>query len=216
MEGGWRRHTITVRVGRRGRRHGAKGSAVSGYEFALFLHVCGALVLFAAIGLELVGGSQLFGARDVAPIRLWSGALAVNGRLFPIAVVLLLASGLFMTFDEWEITTPWVLTSLIGLIVMSGVGSSVQGRRMPAVHEAAAALPDGPTPGPLRAQVVDPVMWTSIGGSAGSGLGIVFLMTTKPGWVGSIAVIVVAALVGAGAGRAAAGRAYAHASPHVA
>jgi uncharacterized membrane protein len=189
---------------------------MEGYEFALFLHVCGALVLFAAIGLEMVGGSQLFGAREVAAIRLWSGALAVNGRLFPIAVVGLLASGLFMTFDAWEITTPWVLTSLIAFVVMSGLGSTVQGRRMPAIHAAAAALPDGPMPEQLRAQVVDPVMWTAIGGSAGSGLGIVFLMTTKPGWVGSILVIVVAALVGAGAGRAAASRAGANASPQVA
>lgn len=189
---------------------------MTGYEFALFLHICGVIVLFSAISLELVAGRQLFGARDVATVRTWSGALAVNGRLFPVAVLVLIASGLFMTFDAWEITTPWVLTSLIALIAMSGLGSTVQGRRMTAVGQSAAALPDGPAPAQLRAQVVDPVMWTSIGASDGTGLGIVFLMTTKPGWLGSVAVVVVAALAGAAIGRASAGRASAAASPQAA
>lgn len=189
---------------------------MTGYEFALFLHICGVIVLFSAISLELVAGRQLFGARDVATVRTWTGVLAVNGRLFPIAVLVLIATGLFMTFDTWEITTPWVLTSLITLIGMSGLGSTVQGRRLQAVHQSAAALPDGPTAAPLQAQILDPVMWTSIGASDGAGLGIVFLMTTKPGWLGSLAVVVVAALVGAAIGRAAAGRASATASPRIA
>jgi len=189
---------------------------MTGYEFALFLHVCGALMLFAAIGLEMVGARNLFAAGDVTAIRLWSGALAVNGKLFPIATLLLLASGLSMTFTAWEITTPWVLTSLIALGAMSGVGNVVQGRRMPALHQAAQALPDGPASPALRTQVADATLWTGVGASAGTGLGIVFLMTTKPGWFGSIAVLVGAGLVGAAVARAAAGRAGATASPRVA
>jgi hypothetical protein len=56
--------------------------------------------------------------------------------------------------------------------------------------------PNGPLPEPLYARIHDPVLSAGLNGTAATVLGIVFLMTTKPALVDSIAVIAVALVLG--------------------
>ena len=171
------------------------------YTIALFLHVCGALALFAAIGIELVGVVGLRHARTVGQVRTYARVVKVTEPMFPGASVLVLGAGLYMTLTEWSFRTPFVLVGLITLVAMALMGATVQGKRWQMVGKAAEELPDGPVPESLRQRIDDPVAWSSMGGSVCAAVGVVSLMTIKPGWVAAIAIVTIAYAIGALAGR---------------
>jgi hypothetical protein len=55
--------------------------------------------------------------------------------------------------------------------------------------------PPGPISASLRAQIMDPVLYTATWLLAGLGIGILYLMTNKPETVESIAAMVLAVIV---------------------
>ena len=170
------------------------------YKIALFLHVCGALGLFAAVGIEVVGTLGFRRAQTVDQVRTYARVVKVSEPMFPVVSVLLLAAGIYMTIMEWSFRTPFVVVGLITLIAMAVLGSTVQGKHWQAVEKAAHDLPDGPVPPSLRRLIDGPRAWASMGGSVAVALGVVALMTIKPGWVASIATVAIAYAVGGVAG----------------
>ena len=88
------------------------------YSLALFAHIVGVLGLFIAIGLVLIGVLRLQQAQTVAQVRERINLTSIQGRLLPIASLLILLAGIYMTVTTWGWTTPWIDVSLAALVVI--------------------------------------------------------------------------------------------------
>ena len=66
----------------------------------------------------------------------------------------------------------------------------------PRTRFAASPTLAGAIPAELKRQIADPVLWMAVQMNGFIGLGVVFLMTTKPGLVGSLITLIVALVLG--------------------
>jgi hypothetical protein len=166
------------------------------YGIVLFAHIVGMLALFLAIGVQWVALTRLYNARAVTQVREWVNVIVALGRIAPVASLLILAAGLYMTFADWSIVTAWIDVSLAAFVLLGVLGSAVNRRKLAAIQNAVRQAPDGVVTGELRGLITDAALRTSIYTSGWLGLGIVCLMTVKPDLIGSVAVMVVSVLLG--------------------
>ena len=176
---------------------------MSVYSIAVFLHIVGALGIFAAIGLEWAGLSNLRRASDTAQVREWFRLLAAPRTVAGPSGLLVLVSGIYLSATRWG-PQGWILVALGGMVLIAVVGGAVGGRRAAAI---ARALPAeaGPVPPTLRQRLDDPALTLSLRARTALLLGIVFLMTVRPSWGGALAVMGIALLLGLAASRPALG-----------
>ena len=168
------------------------------YNVALLVHILGVLGVFIATGIEQVVLLRLRAARTTQLVREWVRVMDGVDRLFPPSVLLILLAGLYMTFTVWGWGQAWIDVAL-GTLVLTGIlGKAVNGAGLKAIGQAVADLPDGPLSADLRRLIYDPVLSTSTSITAFLTLGIVFLMTLKPGWLGSLGIIAGALVVAVG------------------
>jgi protein-S-isoprenylcysteine O-methyltransferase Ste14 len=176
------------------------------YGIALFIHMLGVITMFGAFVLLQRVGAQVREAETAEQLRSSIGILRPLGQMFTTATVFLLASGLYMTAQVWTFTTSWVVVGIATILMIMGLGSSIPGRRLGQIAGAAMKAPAGPLPDELRLATKDPMLWMVATLNSAAALGVVWLMTNKPGWVVSIAVVVVLAAAGAFSGRSMAAR----------
>jgi hypothetical protein len=178
------------------------------YDAMLFVHILGVVLLFGAITLTQVGVTRLGRVATLEEMRLWVGMTQIAGRMFPISFVLILIGGLYMAGDRWSFGDPWIVVALASLVLMGALGGGVLGRTLESVGRSLAAEgSDRPAAAPpdfaarLSASLRPPMM-----ALAGVAIGVLWLMTNKPGWFVSIAVVAGLGLVGAAVGVAMARR----------
>jgi hypothetical protein len=174
------------------------------YNVVLFIHLLGVVLLFGALAMSQRGGMGLRKASTIGEARTWLNLLASTGPMFPIAGVILLVSGLYMANDVWSFSTPWVVVAFWGLIVLQAVGGLVVGNRLQKIGKMAGAAEGGIT-AEMAGLIADPILWASASSLNSGAVGILWLMTNKPGWGESVGVVVVLAVVGAIAGYMTAG-----------
>jgi hypothetical protein len=172
-------------------------------DIALFFHICGVLTLFGSALLEITSLLRMRAATSVAVARAWAGVNKPLEATFPIAVVLLLASGLYMLHNnpDFKTTQPWAMVVLVLLIVLAIVGAIFHGRTLGTIAEELAAASHGAIPREIEARIHNPILLTSISSMSVAILGAVALMTVKPGLRDSIIVLGVALVIGAGLGQ---------------
>jgi len=132
-------------------------------------------------------------------VRLWMGFLRSAAGMLPAAVVILLASGLYMMVQSWSLRTPFVAVGLVTLLLMAGVGAGFVGRRLAAIGRAAGAETSGALT-PDLAWLHAPATWIALSALNGSALGVLWIMTNKPGWAASIGIVAALAAVGGAIG----------------
>ena len=176
---------------------------MSVYSISVFLHVVGALGLFASVGLEQAGLAGLGRASTSGQAREWVRLLRGRQRLDGPSGLIILATGFYMAATRWRFQ-PWMGAALLGMVLMAAIGAALTGRRVGAI---ARELPagDGPVPTALRDRLRDPVLRASALLRAALGLGIVFDMSVKPDRATSLAALGVALALG-GAWAALSGR----------
>ncbi len=174
------------------------------YRIALFLHIVGALGLFVGLGLEWMSVRQLRRAFTGGEAIGWIRPLGSLRRLYPASMAAILASGLYMTAAGWG-RVWWAVFGLIGMVLIAAIGRGLAGGRMSAVRRATFEE-GGPLSPASRALLRDPVLWGSVQARVALALGIVFLMSVKPGLTGSLATLAVASLAGIAASTRAWGR----------
>jgi hypothetical protein len=173
---------------------------------ALFVHLVGVITLFVAMALIQLSGARVRSSSTVEEVRTWLGLVRPANRLFPIASLLILASGLYMTARMWSFDLPWVLVAIGAVVVMGIVGGRVVGQGLGRI--ASAATGTGPVSDKLAALAHAPGPWAAATAVNGMGLAVVWIMARKSGWVESIAALAGLAALGAMAGaRMARGRA---------
>ncbi|HEY7355081.1 MAG TPA: DUF2269 family protein [Ktedonobacterales bacterium] len=168
---------------------------MSWYTLALFAHILGVIGLFVGLSFTLASALRLRQARTAAQVREGASGVGIQRGLVPIASLLILLAGIYMTVVAWDWAPPWILVSLAALIVM-GVLGAVSARRLEAIKKAAAEVSGEAIPPALKRQLADPVLLTAVLTACAVGLGVVFLMTTKPDLIGSLIALAAALVLG--------------------
>ena len=169
-----------------------RGTLMTLYSFALFIHIIGSLLLCIAFTAEGIGLLQFRRATTNSAIRQWEGVLGL-GRVFgPASVVTILASGLYLMISSWG-WVPWIAVGLLAWVLIAVLGA-VNGIRLSLTIR---QLPAGAAPGTSlqsRAFVISWVTRLSIA------VGIVFVMTSKPDLLGALLSILITAAFGVASG----------------
>ncbi len=168
---------------------------MSFYPIALFLHIVGALGLFASIGLEWVSLLNLRRAETTLEVQLAARGLNIVRMLGMVSMVVILVAGFYMMATVWK-GTPWIFVTLVSLLLFPVVGI-LGGRRLAVLGQVLGPQGQRGTLSPaVRQQLQHPLILASIQIRTAVALGIVFLMTVKPDLSGSIATILAALVLG--------------------
>ena len=163
------------------------------YSIALFLHIAGALGVFAALALDWVGVANLRRARTVDQVREWAGLYRIIRVLGAASVGALLVFGLYMTAVTWG-PTGWIGVGFFSLLFIAVLGA-VSGIRLGRIL-AAALKGQGALAEDLRGALRSPLFVASVRTRTAVASGVVFLMTVKPDGAGSLLVVAIALVVG--------------------
>jgi len=166
------------------------------YNIALFLHIVGALIMGSAQVLEQVGVGRIRQAKTTQDLGTVLGFVRPLSGLYQLSGAFILLSGIYLSIVAWG-AEAWIIVSLAVVLVLAISGPRVSGVRFREIGQRAAAE-DGALSAGLRSLTHAPILEWSHYLRMGAFLGIVLLMVTKPGLVGSL-LVVVGALVVAGA-----------------
>ncbi|MGH9771576.1 MAG: hypothetical protein ACRD4Q_07745 [Candidatus Acidiferrales bacterium] len=170
---------------------------MSAYGFVLFIHFCALIAAFAASALTHFAESRMSAAPTVADVRNWAGLTERVAMAFPIAIVVLVGSGIYMVQAAWPWNAGWIDASLAGVFVLVINGPLIIGSRHRWIMRSLAVTGDGPVNPELARLVRDPLMRSASWANTILALGIVLVMVIKPSLAASIAILVVALIVGA-------------------
>jgi hypothetical protein len=166
---------------------------MNNYSIALFVHIVSALGFFVTLGLELTSLRHLRGATTTEQVREWMRVPAEMGRMGMISMLTLLVAGFYMMAISWG-AVAWIMVTL-GAIVVMIPAMVLTRRRMMAIGKTA-STERGPVSSALSQLLHDPMLTISLQTRVAIALGIVFLMTVKPGLGGSLLAIAVAIVLG--------------------
>lgn len=169
---------------------------MTAYDFALFIHMAGLISMFGGFVIHVRAGARLRASTDLAQARSWLELLESSATMFPAGTMLLLFSGLYMTFSRWTATQPWIVAAFTGLLTIWLVGSRVAGRHLQTLRTAADQS-RGSISRELAASIATPLPWTILTSLNGLAMGIVFVMSLKPGWILAFSAEAAAAAAGA-------------------
>ncbi len=122
---------------------------MSSYTLELFLHVSGAIGVFAGVGIWLFGLFALRRARRVEQVRAIAWLIIVTIPFMVLSLVLMGAAGLVMAISTWGLQTPWIIVSLVSLVLFAPINVFVLDPRMRALFAKAGEAPEGPLPDEL-------------------------------------------------------------------
>jgi hypothetical protein len=169
------------------------------YHYVLYVHLLSLFVGIGAGSVLLACLFQLRAARTLEQAAPWGMLAGKVGKLFPVAIVGLFGTGLYMTTESsfpWSMSTGWVDVGM-ALVVLLAQGGGIAERTG---HKLAAAL-QANGPGPLgpeaRRMALHPGLWVVEFSNLGIVFGVVWNMTQKPGLGGSLAAVLVGYAVGA-------------------
>jgi hypothetical protein len=155
------------------------------YSIALFLHVVGALLLFVTLTVEGIALRQLRRAATAEAAQGATASLRLNRVVGPLSALGVLIPGLYMTAYSWG-PVAWIVVALVSWALLAVLGA-VNGMRILALERSQAILTG----------IQNPVFLVSWLTRVGIALGVVFLMTVKPGAVAAVLAILLAAAAGA-------------------
>ena len=167
------------------------------YPIALFVHILGAIAYFVIFGVVYAAVVGIRQARNVQALRLWAGATKVAERLHPVSSLCILVAGFYMVIVAWGWQADWAFISLGTYVLLGFAAGSLQGRRIAAIERQVKDMPvDAPLPAAIVARTQDPVLWVATNAMVAVAIGIVFLMTVKPGILGALVALLVALAAG--------------------
>ena len=168
------------------------------YHYVLYVHL---LSLFVGIG----AGSVLFtcllqlrAARTLEAAVPWGMVSGKVAKLFPVAILGLFLTGAYMTHKIWTWSTPWIDLGIAALVLLGVQGGGIAEHTAKKLQAAMMANGPGPLGAEARRMTLHPGLWVVELSNLGVVFGVVWNMTEKPGWGGSIAAVVVGYAVGAG------------------
>ena len=169
---------------------------MSPYGISLFLHMVGVIGLLGAALMMHLMGTRVRTAATVEEVRVWLNFGRSITLFFPISSGIILLTGLHLTGTGWDFRQPWIVVALVGLLALLPVGPVVQRPRFMAMGMAAGKAAPGRVTPDLRALLLNPAAWRLVSATTGVGLGNLWIMTQKPGWIGALVPPLLLALLG--------------------
>lgn len=166
------------------------------YSIALFLHIVGALGFFSGFALEWTGLRHVQRAILSDHARTWMHILAGARRLEMPSGLTMLVTGIYMTVTAWR-GVAWTKVALMSVVLLMALGMILTRPRLAALGQALAGE-KATLSYHFHALAHHPLLAISLQTRITIALGIVFLMTVKPGLGGSLLTIIVAAVIGLG------------------
>jgi hypothetical protein len=167
------------------------------YHYVLFVHLLSLFIGIGAGSVLLVCLFQLRAARTLETAVPWGMVSGKTAKLFPVAILGLFATGAYMTHKFWTWSTPWIVIGIVALVVLGAQGGGIGEHTAKKLQAAMRANGPGPLGREARRMALHPGLWVVEFANFGIVLGVVWNMTEKPGWGGSIAAVVVGYAVGA-------------------
>lgn len=166
------------------------------YQIALFIHLIALVAAATASGIVHFAAARRGSAPTLRHALEWGGVMGKAARVFPIAVLTLIASGGYMVAGRWSWTLGWVQAGLAGAVALLVIGA-VLGKRgagaaratVARLQQAGRELPNDGAPDRLASTLSD--------GNTGLALAIVLAMTIKLGLAGSLAILAIGWAAGA-------------------
>jgi hypothetical protein len=168
------------------------------YHYVLYVHLLSLLLGMGAGAVLLTCLFQLRAARTVEQAVPWGMVSGKVARLFPVAILGLFGTGAYMTSNLWTWSTPWIVVGIAALVVLGVQGGGIAEHTAKKLQAAMMANGPGPIGAEARRMTLHPGLWVVELSNLGLVLGVVWNMTEKPGWGGSIGALVVGYAVGAG------------------
>ena len=168
------------------------------YHYVLYVHL---LSLFVGIGAGAVLFTCLFqlrAARTLEAAMPWGMVSGKVAKLFPVAILGLFLTGAYMTHKIWTWSTPWIDLGIAALVLLGVQGGGIAEHTAKKLQAAMKANGPGPLGAEARRMTLHPGLWVVELSNLGVVFGVVWNMTEKPSWGGSIAAVVVGYAVGAG------------------
>jgi hypothetical protein len=165
---------------------------VTFYSILIFLHVLGAVGVFAAWGIEAVGLGHLRQAPTAEQARTGMALRAKAVPLGPLAMLTALATGLWMMGLRWG-HQPWIAAAMVALVLMVAIGVVLERRAGPRLT---AALADGRPQLTSTVTRAGELLMISLRLRITLAVAILALMTVKPGTTGSVSILVAALAIG--------------------
>jgi hypothetical protein len=168
------------------------------YHYVLYVHL---LSLFVGIGAGAVLFTCLFqlrAARTLEAAVPWGMVSGKVAKLFPVAILGLFLTGAYMTHKIWTWSTPWIDLGIAALVLLGVQGGGIAEHTAKKLQAAMKANGPGPLGAEARRMTLHPGLWVVELSNLGVVFGVVWNMTEKPSWGGSIAAVVVGYAVGAG------------------
>ncbi len=158
-------------------------------DVMLVLHLLSVLVLAGTIVVVGVCYLRIRAADALIDASPWAKLVDRVGWVFPLAILGLFATGAYLTRHAWKWSTPWIITSIAGLVLVTVQGPVVAGPRASALKQALDANGSGALNDTTRRLARDTALWIVLCANPGVVLAIMWNMTAKPGAVGAIAAL---------------------------
>ena len=168
------------------------------YSVAVFLHVVGALGLFAALGVEWAGIANLRLSVATGQAREW---LKLVRRVWTVelpSVLMLMVTGFYVSAATGG-GRPWIGLGLLATAVITAGGWLLAGRRLRRVGSVLIAQ-GGTSDSVLARQRAVRVLTLSAWLRTALALGVVFIMSIKPDRAGALSALGIALVLGLAAG----------------
>ena len=163
------------------------------YRIALFLHVTGALMLFAALAIEWLFVINIRKAMAIESIKKSFFNYPKLTAIGSIAIFLILIPGIYMMAVVWK-NASWIIIAFIGMILLAIIGGAVTGRKMKAINKIVSN--ENNVSGELRSLLNNNSLILSLKIRTAVFLGIIYLMTVKPSLTGSIITLIASVIIG--------------------
>ncbi len=163
------------------------------YNTVLFLHILGAFGILTAFVLEWASMHNLQRSCSKGEIRESLNEFNVLPWIGGPSYLIILLSGIYLWMEAWT-GSAWPVIAVISLIVIAVIGGVITGPRMAALRKSAEEGSPGDSLSADSSSL--PMLWGSLEIRTGMAIGITFLMTVKPGAVGSIIVMAISILIG--------------------
>jgi hypothetical protein len=170
---------------------------VNTYHYVLYVHLLSLFIGIGAGSVLLACLFQLRAARTLETAVPWGMLSGRVAKLFPVAIIGLFATGAYMTHKFWTWGTPWIVMGIVALVVLFAQGAGIAEHTAKKLEAALRANGPGPLGPDARRMALHPGLWVVEFANLGIVLGVVWNMTEKPGWGGSIAAVAVGYAVGA-------------------
>lgn len=164
------------------------------HTIGLYFHFLGLVGLFVGYGLEWTASSLLRRATSAEPARASLGIYRLSMPISGPGLLVLILSGGYLASVTGGMRQAWISVSLLGIVFALGIGFVFL---LPRVRTIRAALPEGNValPETALARVKDPMIVTLVRVRFVLALGIVYLMTAKPGSLSTAVLILIGAIV---------------------